>query len=153
MFIKRLLPLSLILIANPVFAFTCYFTLAKDSCWINYDVTVNVLDASDNSQVTSINVPKGKSWNRQKFECQPGQKFMYSASFTPAFWENEKGATYEALQYWTLPATIASGTSAWELPVCYPKAFSEVPLPPTAGNDCQCSFKEIPPIPEAVIKK
>ena len=134
------------LASTQVVAFPCYFTLAKDSCWTNYDVKVVVVDAGTDKPIITVDVPKGKSWTRQTFNCQPGQKLMYQASFQPSFWQSEAGKTYMALRYWSLPAEISPKQSAWEIPVCFPQAFSEVPFPPTATGNCKCDFKVIPPL-------
>lgn len=129
-------------------AFTCYVTFAKDNCWINYDVTLTLIDASTGQPVLTSTVAKGKSWVRKSFECQPAQKLSYKASFQPIFWKNDEGKTYSALTYLFLPQTIKTKESAWELPICYPKAFSSVPFPPDAQTgDCKCDFANIPPIP------
>jgi hypothetical protein len=127
-------------------AFTCYFTLAKDSCWINYDVKVTVIDATNNQPLTVVEVPKGQSWVRQPFTCQPGQKLIYQASFEPSFWQSEAGKIYMAIRYWSLPAAAMPGDTAWDIPVCYPTAFAAVPFPPTAAGDCKCDFSNIPPV-------
>lgn len=64
---------------------TCYYTLVKDNCWIKYDVSVDVMDAISAKTLTTVTVPIGKSWTRQTFPCQPGQKLMYRARFSPIF--------------------------------------------------------------------
>jgi len=129
------------------FAFQCYFTLAKDSCWTNYNVSVTVTDANTEQVVTELTVPKGQSWLRQAFECEPNMKLNYKATFNPIIWESEAGKIYPANKFWSLPETINPADSAWVVSVCYPDAFSEVPLPPTANNKCACDFSVIPPIP------
>ena len=128
-------------------AFPCFLTLAKDSCWTNYDVKVIVMDASNNQPITTVEVPKGQSWTRQPFTCQPGQKLIYQASFQPAFWQSEVGKVYMAIRYWSLPATPKPGDTAWDIPVCYPAAFAAVPFPPDATGNCKCDFGSIPPVP------
>lgn len=142
-----LILLSSLCFSAPLYAFPCFITLAKDNCWANYAVTVTVLDAVTNQQLTVATIPAGQNWVRQAFACQPAQKLMYLATFSPAIWEKDAGKSYHALQYWSLPATAQSGETAWNIPVCYAADFSEVPLPPTATGQCQCNFKEIPPIP------
>lgn len=134
-------------LAASAYAFPCFVTLAKDNCWTNYDVKVTVMDAVSNQQMAEITVPAGKTWFRQGFVCQPGQKLMYLASFSPVIWQKDAGKTYHALQYWSLPATISSGETAWNIPVCYARDFAEVPLPPDASGQCQCNFSNIPPVP------
>ncbi|MGQ3889381.1 hypothetical protein ACQUW5_10155 [Legionella sp. CNM-1927-20] len=143
-----LLGLSGILFSSQLLAFQCYLTLVKDTCWTDYAVTVKVLDAQNNDvNLSTLTVPKGQSWGRQPFTCQPNQKLLYQATFEPYIWENQKNTVYNAISYWTLPSAAKPGESAWEIPVCYPKAFSEVPLPPQATNNCVCNFSQVPPIP------
>ncbi|WP_058535751.1 hypothetical protein [Legionella saoudiensis] len=145
----RLIILSLTyLFASPLWAITCYYTLAKDNCWLKYDVTVEVMDAVSAKVLTSITVPAGQAWGRVTFPCETnGQKLMYRARYSPIFWESEKGKVYSAKNYWSLPNEIKSGDSAWNVSVCYPTDFAAVPLPPEATNNCQCDFSTIPAIP------
>lgn len=134
-------------LSSPIWAITCYYTLAKDNCWNKYNVTVDVMDASTDKILTSVTVPEGQSWTRQTFPCEPGQKLMYRAHFSPMIWESEQGKLYKAKNYWFLPKTVNPKDSAWNLNVCYPSDFSQVPLPPEATGNCQCDLKSIPEIP------
>lgn len=130
-------------------SFDCYFTVAKDSCWTNYNVSVSVIETKSNTVLTTVSIPAGKSWYRQKFSCQPGQKLLYNATFSPVFWASDLGKTYPAQNYLSLPESVNSGDTAWNLSVCYPTQFSEVPLPPDAKGNCACDFKSIPdPAPQ-----
>ncbi|WP_028388462.1 hypothetical protein [Legionella fairfieldensis] len=146
MILRRLIFLFCASVTVSGWAFPCYITLAKDSCWTNYEVTVEVMDANSNELVVTAIVPKGKSWVREPFVCQPGQKLMYQASFKPVFWQREEGKTYMALRYWLLPTEISTKDTAWELPVCYAAAFAGIPFPPDATGNCQCDFTSIPPV-------
>ncbi|MGC1182370.1 hypothetical protein [Legionella sp.] len=147
--LKKLLMLTLSgLFANPLWAITCYYTLAKDNCWIKYNVTVQVVDTSTDEVLTTVTVPAGKSWARVTFPCKTnGQKLIYKAQFTPPIWESEKGHVYTAKNYWSLPKVVNPGDSAWNVSVCYPSDFSEVPYPPEATGNCKCDFSSIPEIP------
>ena len=146
MMIKAFLSLFLSCASMPLFAFPCVFTLAKDSCWTNYDVKVNVLDSVSNKILLTIEVPKGQSWARGNFDCHTAQSLMYQATFEPVFWQSEVGKSYNALRYWFLPGSIAQGVTAWEIPVCFPADFSSVPFPPDASGDCKCDFNSIPAV-------
>ncbi len=126
-------------------AFQCFLTLVKDSCWTNYNVNVVITNASTGKAITDVNVYLGKSWNRVQFECQPGETLSFSASFTPVFWQSDQGKVYPGFHDWTLPLKPAKGETAWNITLCYPEQFSEVPLPPTAGNSCKCNKEDIPP--------
>lgn len=147
MFIKSLVCGLSLLMSSPIWSFTCYYTLAKDNCWTNYNVSVDVVDEQTQTVLTTVKVPAGKSWTRQQFECEPKQKLMYRAQFTPAFWDNEAGKVYSALRFWFMPDTINPGDKAWTIPVCFPEAFASVPFPPDAqtGN-CSCDFSVIPAV-------
>lgn len=127
-------------------ALTCYFTAVKDSCWTNYDVTITVADASNEKKLVSVNIPKGSIWGRESFTCQGQQELKFTAQYMPVFWESERGKVYNALNYWTLPATLAAGDTAWNIQLCYPKQFAEVPLPPDAKGNCECDLTSITPI-------
>lgn len=142
---KRLLIMfGLVLFNSPLWSFTCFYTLIKDSCWTNYDVSVDVIDASNLNKLFTVSVPKGKNWERVKFSCTAAQSLIYKAHYSPVFWENEKGKTYHSLRNWTLPGKINPGDLAWTIPVCYPKEFAQVPLPPDAKGSCKCDLKSIP---------
>ena len=148
---KMIMILSGALCFTSAQAFQCYLTFVKDSCWIDYEVTVTVQDPSTHTQLMALTVPKGKSWLRQSFTCQPGQKILYQAQFSPVFWQSDIGKIYNARSYWALPSTIKNKVTAWDIPVCFAEAFSEVPLPPRASGHCQCDFKSIPAIPLPVV--
>jgi hypothetical protein len=135
-----------LIVSSPIWSFNCYFTLAKDNCWLKYNVTVEVMDALTTKVVTTISIPSGQPWARQAFTCQAAQKFMYHAQFTPVIWESEKGKVYSAKEFWSLPEEIKPGDKAWNVSVCYPKNFAEVPMPPEATNHCTCDFTSIPVI-------
>ena len=128
------------------YAFPCFLTLVKDNCWLNYEVTVVVMDSIKDKQVVSVTVPKGKNWVRQVFVCQPEQKFMFLAKFTPTIWEGDTNKTYRAQRYWSMPAEINNNETAWNIPLCFPLAFSETPLPPDATGNCRCDFSVIPSV-------
>ncbi len=145
MMIVRLFALFGILVfCQPIWSFTCYYTLVKDNCWTNYDVSVDVIDASNTNKVFSLTVPKGKSWGRVEFSCTAAQSLLYYSRYSPVFWQSEKGKTYPALRNWTLPGKINPGDLAWTIPVCFPADFSQVPLPPDAKGNCKCDFSSIP---------
>lgn len=134
--------------SSPIWAsIACYYTLIKDNCWDKYNVFVDVMDAKSAKVLTTITVPIGKSWTRQTFPCEPGQKLIYRAYFSPIFWDSDKGKTYIAKNYWSLPSKINPGDSAWNVTVCFASDFSQVPLPPDAAGHCSCSFDGIPEIP------
>ena len=132
----------------PAYAFTCYLTVVKDNCWKNYNVTVVAQDVEgDNPRLVTVIVPQGSLWARQKFNCKPGQSLRFNATYTPVFWESERGKSHYLKQYWNLPKEVKAGESAWNITLCFPKQFSQVPLPPEATNKCKCDLKNIPPVP------
>ena len=126
-------------------AFTCFLTIAKDNCWLNYDVQVNIADLATSKVAASVLVPKGQTWSRQVFSCQPAQTFAYSATFQPIIWQNQANVVYRAQKYWGLPKTIGPNETAWEMKVCYSGDFTETPLPPESTGHCACDFTVIPP--------
>lgn len=134
------------------YAFPCYATLVKDTCWTQYDVTVTVLDAMTHKALAVIDAPKGQSWGREPFTCQPGQQLLYTAQFKPTFWQGDENKTYTATSYWSLPKSTSPKESAWNVSICYARDFSEVPMPPGATASCQCQFQKVPPIPSVVVK-
>ena len=137
---------GVIFISFKLHAFPCYVTVAKDNCWLNYDVTITVSDMVTEAVVTNVLVPKGQTWARQAFSCQPNQKFLYAASFQPIIWQNDAGKTYRGLRSWGLPIAFGPADVAWELKLCYASDFSETPMPPKAGANCQCDFTKVTPV-------
>lgn len=144
---KGLLALLVLTMSAQSEAFTCYYTLAKDNCWKSYEVSVDVLDGTTGRILTTVTVPKDKLWERQTFSCEASQTLVYSARFSPIFWETDKGKVYASTRSWPLPRVINPGDSAWNVSVCYPADFAAVPMPPQATSDCKCDFESIPVIP------
>lgn len=125
---------------------TCYLNIVKNSCWNEYDVNIIVEDMTQRKPLSKVVLPKNTKWKRVSFNCSPGQTIHYLATFSPAFWEALKGKTYFSKQYWSLPSELTPGDVAWELTICFPKEFSGVPFPPTAGQDCKCQTNLITPL-------
>ena len=128
------------------YAVPCYLTLVKDSCWKMYDVTVDIKDAVTNKQLGSIIVPLGTAWGRQAFECSGGETLALFAKFSPAFWSTDEDRVFSGQRYWKLPDALKPGEVAWNVTVCYPKYFANVPLPPNATSNCMCDVDNIPKI-------
>ena len=126
-------------------AFPCFITMVKDSCWTQYNVQVSINSATGKVVATS-SIPEGKSWDRQEFSCQPEETLSLNASFTPVFWQADTGKIYASRHNWSLPQEIKKGVTAWNITVCYPRDFAEVPLPPGAGTNCKCVTDTIPPV-------
>lgn len=147
MMIKRRYGVLLgVLMGFQVHAFSCYLTMVKDSCWTDYTVSVNVIHDADKKVITNVQIPQGESWARQEFVCQPGEILSLQATFSPVFWAQDVGKVYSAQHNWQLPSEVKDGDTAWNLTVCYPESFSEVPFPPNAAGNCQCNTKIIPPV-------
>lgn len=127
-------------------AINCYYTVAKDSCWTDYTVSIDIIDSSTHDVLSTVLMPRGKQWARQVFACKPSQKLMYRARFSPVFWESDVGKTYPSLRFWGLPEVIHPGDKAWTISVCYPADFSLVPTPPSASGSCHCDFSSIPQV-------
>ena len=128
-------------------AFTCFLTLVKNSCWKNYEVTVELTDASTNASMIKGVVPKGELFVRKQFDCEAAQAFNFSATFLPIIWESEKGKHYPGKTTWSLPPAVAKGDTAWNISMCFPEEFSEVPYPSDASGECKCDNKNLPPVP------
>lgn len=131
-------------ISFEAWSLTCYITMAKDNCWKDYNVSVEVRTAGTNKQLTVLNLPKGRHFDRQSFECKPLDTFYYIAKFSPMIWENQAEKTYRAKQNWVIPANMPSDYVIWEVKACYSADFAQVPIPPDATSNCACDFSEIP---------
>ncbi len=143
---KKIMILVGLIASLQVQAFPCFLTMVKDNCWANYNVTVEVTNATTGKLITTIIVPQGQPWVRQQFVCQPADTISLTATFTPVFWQSDKDKVYAAQHTWTFPQAVAAGDTAWNINVCYPAEFSEVPLPPEAGANCKCDIDSIPPV-------
>lgn len=147
MFLIRIFTLILGLFSIATsWSFTCYYTLAKDSCWTKFNVSVDVMDAAEEKKIMTVPVPAGTPWVRQAFECNPKQGLHFIAQFSPVFWEGDKGKKYQGSRNWFLPEEIHSGAKAWTISLCFPTDFLEVPLPPKADSQCKCDFTVIPEV-------
>jgi hypothetical protein len=133
-------------VSSSALAFTCFVTVAKDSCWTNYALTLNVTDTATNQAISTVEVPKGKSWTREIFNCQPNQSLHYAATYQPIFWADMKNKIYKAKSTIRLPEAIEPGQTAWDLTVCFPRDFAEVPFPPDAKGNCKCNLNDIPAV-------
>ena len=138
----------LLLVAAPALAFKCYVTAMKDSCWDDYDVTIKVMNSATKKELASdIVLKKGAlKWQRVSFDCEPQESLYYSATFTPEIWEGGAGKVYYSQRYWNLPKAIKKGELAWNINLCFPKEFSQVPLPPNVSGQCKCDFNSVPEI-------
>lgn len=147
---KRIACLSIILMglsfSFEALAFTCYFTLVKNSCWKNYDVTVELMNASSSKSMVKTTAPKGKDWIRTQFTCEPNQAFNYHATFLPIIWDADKGKVYPGKSTWSLPPQIKKGDTAWNITMCFPEEFAEVPYPLDATGNCKCDNQHLPPV-------
>lgn len=144
---KVIFSLLMVFFSIKTFAFNCYMTMVKDSCWTNYTLTVSITDASNNASLAQVVVPSGTAWSRITFPCDKGQTLALFAQFEPVIWEGDKGKVYPGQRYWKLPDAIESGISGWNVTVCYPQWFANVPTPPTATGHCQCNTDNIPQLP------
>ena len=127
-------------------AFTCYVTLAKDSCWVDYAVSMNVKDTATGTVLTTVAIAYNQTWGRQSFTCQPGQTLSFAAQYSPSIWQGDRDKWYFGENYISLPTKIASNSIAWNIPICYATDFAGVSIPPSATGHCACDFKNIPTI-------
>lgn len=134
------------------YSMTCYVTVVKASCWLNYDVHVKVLNGTTSGQLVTVDVPKEQQYARQTFPCNAKQELAFQAMFEPAFWDNERGMIYPGKQFIFLPAVEKTTDQAWNVPVCFPDAFSKTPYPPDAKGVCTCDFSVVPPITSQAVK-
>jgi hypothetical protein len=127
-------------------AFTCHITIVKDNCWSDYDLNLEVFETRNEHTLLQTTLFEGKTYIRKTFECHAKQEISYKATFSPLIWEKDKDKVYYAKQSITLPEEVHPGEKAWTIDVCFSKQFSNVPMPPTAGQRCECDFDHLPPI-------
>jgi hypothetical protein len=134
-----------IVLSTQTYAITCYLTMVKGGCWKKYDLTVDLSDADSGKVIRTVLVPGDQPWVRQEFECKAGDTLAVEAKFSPVFWEGDDDKTFKGQRYWKLPDEIKPGETGWNVTICFPKQFSDVPSPPEASN-CDCDFTTIPKI-------
>lgn len=144
---KPLLGITSLVIVTNAFAFDCYITVLKDSCWVkDYEVRVLLTDVKMNRNITEVVIPKGQSWGRSPFVCDARQQLAYSAIFSPTIWEGQENDIYKGLRFWILPDEAAKNETAWNLQVRFPKMFAGVPSPKGALHNCRYDETSVTPI-------
>ncbi len=138
--------LSGVCLLSQAYAFPCYITMVKDSCWSSYNVSVDVIDVATEKVLATMSMPNGKSWDRKEIVCQPKQTVNLQATFSPAFWTKDAGKKYYGKRLWSFPEEIKKGDSAWNMTICYSSDLQGVPFPPDASGQCTCVTKDIPAI-------
>jgi len=145
--VRFILPV-LLLVTSQANAFKCYITAVKDSCWNDFNVTIKIIDYATNKLVVDdLVIPKGKSWARNSFECTPKEAMIYKANYSPAIWKGQEQKVYTSKRIWYLPKKVGKEEVAWNIPICYGRDFSQVPLPPKVSGNCKCDFDAVPAIP------
>ena len=134
-----------LLMSTQVQAIKCYLTMVKGNNWKSYDLTVDLLDGSGKKKLTSL-IAEGDLWSRDEFDCKPGETLSFEAKFAPVFWEGQEDKSYKGKHFRTLPNAIQPGESGWNLTLCFPKDFLEVPSPPDANTNFKCDLESIPKI-------
>lgn len=134
------------ILTTQAFSFPCYITLIKASCWKNYDVTVQIEDVMIEKPITSMLIPSGAFWTRYEFACKEKQTIELTATFSPAIWEKDEGKQYKGKRFWSYPETIGPTDTAWNMTICYPNDFAELPTPAEAADGCVCDKQAIPAI-------
>lgn len=142
LFLKALL-ISMLFAAN-AHAVKCYMTMVKASCWKDYDLTVTIKNAETGDKLGDITVYEGDMWKRGTFSCKEGQTLELSAKFSPVFWSGDSDREFKAMRFWLLPKKAGENAIGWNLTVCYPEWFADVPTPPKATASCACDMSAVP---------
>lgn len=144
-----------IILSTQAHAVTCYLTMVKGVCWKAYDLTVDLSDADSGKIKMTTIIPADQMWIRKEFDCKPSDTIALEARFSPEFWEGDETRSFKGQRYWKLPDTAQKDETGWNVTVCYPKQFEDVPKPPDAGANCECDLTPIPKIepPQRVLKQ
>ena len=143
---KKIIFALLLGASQALIAMPCFVTLVKDSCWLSYNVTIEVLQADTNKKISQFVIPQGTAWGRQSFDCKPGDTLKFSSSFYPVFWKNDENKVYLSQSNWQLPTSGGNKNQGVALQLCFSKDFIEVPFPPTGTSTCVCKTDDIPPV-------
>ena len=142
----------ILLFLQPVFAINtpaevdCYITVVKNDCWKNTNATITLTNLATKEVVASVVVPTGELWSRKKTTCTLGTALSYSASYSPVFWQSDKGKVFYSDKYWTLPESMQKGQQALTITICFPEQFVGTPIPPDATSKCKCDPSIAPPV-------
>lgn len=143
---KYIALLMSLLFSTQVFSVTCYMTMVKGNCWKSYDLTVDVTDADSGKPLVSVVVPSDQLWVREKFECKAGETIASKATFSPEFWAGDEKKFFTGKRYWKLPDVMKEDETGWNVTVCFPTQFSDVPTPPESNSNCNCDLSAIPKV-------
>lgn len=127
-------------------AMNCYFTALKDSCWLNYDVTIQLISGENGATVTYLTIPKGKSWARTKISCSNGDGFSLSATFNPPIWEKDKGRVFKGNTILRVPDKLPQGYVSWDVRSTYPNNFARIPMPASTTGACRVDWSQVPEV-------
>ncbi|HBB53480.1 MAG TPA: hypothetical protein DCZ80_06225 [Legionellales bacterium] len=134
----------------PLHAVECYVTFVKGQCWKDYQVHLKLIDMRTHQNQLEIDLPAGDMWVREKFECQPGQIFNKTVSFSPAIWEGDDKKDFSSLAKISLPSSPPQEGAIWSIDVCIPGDFAKVPSPPGDVTNCGCDKSNIPDIKNSI---
>ena len=124
---------------QPTATLPCKVMLIKNSCWKDYDVTINIIDFKSRQSLQTVELKKGDNYAEQAFECVPLVTYSATATFSPPIWEEDKGKAYGASQVWNAPPALAEGMQAWAISMCFPNDFTGVPAPLGEVSNCECT--------------
>lgn len=115
---------------------TCYVQINKPSAWANYDVTVRMYNFSDDDLLATYDLPKASAGNKsvlslkKSFDCTKYDVVFFSASFSPAIWQNQTNQSYHGKLIYNLQTQIMSGATGQTtliVPINFPDDFLNVP--------------------------
>ncbi len=137
---------SSMLFSSSLFAeeknFVCKLHLAKGECWQDYEVKVQIMNAVTYSVKKEVKLAANEMSKKEEFPCHPREQITFTASYSPEIWQGDKSKLFDTNKIWNTPSSLSETAGAWIVKICYPKQFSEVPLPAGAGKDCKCNFSE-----------
>lgn len=143
--IFKIILFSVIFVCSANAALECYITIVKASCWKGYDLTVTVNNAETGIKLGEITIYEGRLWGREKFACTPGITLALEAKYSPEIWSGDNDRVFKATRFWKLPKKPTNAEAlGWNITVCYPKWFSDVPAPPDATANCECDLTAVP---------
>ena len=117
----------------------CQLVVIKNTCWKDYDVSINLIDFKTHQTHQIVELKKGDNYAKQTFKCVPLATYSATATFSPAIWEQDKGKAYESSQVWNAPPALAEGTQAWAISMCFSNDFADVPVPLGDVSNCKCT--------------
>lgn len=120
----------------------CEIQIIKNSCWLDREVVVQLIDSAHASVYETFKLPINKDSLVQSFNCSHLERFNFAARFSPPLWKNQEVRSYPSKNVWHAPQNLPENVEKWVISLCFSDDFAGVSLPMGAKN-CECRLPEL----------